>query len=290
MRAIALRNRVASVGQRIELERLDVARFPKGREPELTKRGSAFDTAWSVYRDRDEAERILREAYLEQPSTAALMQGLHGKGAVPVDGALHLLTRHGLADVREPTWFRAFLQVLNDLDIIAYSKRNQTVRIVAPMPVLEEDEKPKPSVRVIERDRPYSNIRHLRETLRETRDFIWWADPYFEKRAFEPLVDEADATKIREIKILSGGQPKAADVEAFKRFKSEMGTLGIGVEWRMVDKPQVEWHDRYIVTKGKAWNVPPISAVFQGKHSQITEASAPPFADWWEKGMSVEEL
>jgi hypothetical protein len=115
-------------------------------------------------------------------------------------------------------------------------------------------------------------------------------DPNFERRGLELLVDEADASKITEIKILSGGRPDRRDVEAFKQFKAEMTNLGIAAEWRMVEKPDVEWHDRYVLTGGKTWNVTPISTLFTGKHSQITDATPPPFDTWWSGATPVENI
>jgi hypothetical protein len=164
------------------------------------------------------------------------------------------------------------------------------VRIVAEMPVQEDPEEPKPAIRVVEKDRPYSNVRHMRDTLRECRGSIAWVDPHFERRGLELLADVADGTVITDIKILSGGRPERRDVEEFKRFKQEMKTLGIEAEWRMVEKPDVEFHNRFVVAPAKAWDVPPIAAIFTGKYSQISETTPPPFDKWWAKGKSVEEL
>ncbi len=276
------------MGMGLSLEQLGLAR--EGRSPgyvtELTERGVAFYDAWHVYGDPDDAINLLREAFLELPVTQALMQGLHGRASVPVEGALNLMARHGLVDTREPTGFRVFLQVLNDVSILAYSKRQQTVRIIEPMPV-QEAQDTEPRVRIVQPDRAYQNIRHLRETLRACKDYIWWADMHFEKRAFEPLEDEADVTKVKEIRILSSGRPEASTIKDYQRFKEEMGNLGITVEWRTIPPPDRDWHDRYIVTRGKAWNVPPVGAIFTGKYSEFTPTSAPPFEEWWKKGTPV---
>jgi hypothetical protein len=254
----------------------------------LTDEGRAFDDAANVYGDDGEAQRMLREAYLRMPITQALMQGLHGRGAVPVSGALHLLARHGLMDAKALPAFRSMLSVLNGMGVLAYSVKHQTVRITAPMP--SDEDGPQPAVRVVEPDRPYSNVRHLRETLRSCRDFIWWADPHFEKRGFEPLSDEADAARIKSIRILSGTHPNAVDLKDYERFKKEMATLGINVEFSVVSPPEREWHDRYIVTRGAAWNVPPLGAVTKGSYSEFAKTEPPPFERWWQKGTLVEDL
>jgi hypothetical protein len=253
---------------------------------EMLPRGEAFDEAWSVLGQRETALALFREAMLELPATQALIQALHGRGNVAVGGALHLLAKHKLADADDVTEFRGFLQTLNDVGIVAYSKRMQTVRIVVQMPN-EEDEVAGPTVKIVTPDRPYQNVRHLREILRGCKDFIWWSDPNFEKRGFEPLEDEADATKISEIRILSSGRPDAGSVKDYGRFRQEMKNLGITVEWRYVPEPDRDWHDRFIVTKSETWNVPPVGTILKGSYSEFKPTTPPPFEEWWEKGAPV---
>ena len=154
------------------------------------------------------------------------------------------------------------------------------------MPEAEEAE---PALRVIERDRPYSNVVALRRTLRACSDHIWWVDAHFSRKGLEPLTDEADATRIREIHILSGSAQVGADTGSdFKRFQNEMATLGIVAEWRVIERPDQEFHDRFIVTNGKAWNVPPINTLYKGDYSEITATTAPPFQAWWAKGKPLQ--
>jgi hypothetical protein len=275
------------MGLGLELEALGLA---DGEPRRLTPRGEAVYDSWYGYGERDAAYDALREGYLGVPAVAALMQGLHGRKAVSVEGALLLLARHGLADADDATWFRSFLQALNDVGIVAYSRKHQTVRVVAPAPAAVEDESEdaKPSVRVIERDRPYSNVRHMRETLRECREHIWWADPHFSRKGLEPLVDEADATRVSEIRILSGpAQVGEKTVKDFEQFQKEMNALGITAEWRVVDNADRDWHDRFVVTKGKAWNVPPVNTLYKGDYSEISETTPPPFERWWAKGKAI---
>jgi hypothetical protein len=53
----------------------------------------------------------------------------------------------------------------------------------------------------------------------------------------------------------------------FKRFQKEMAALGIAVEWRVIERSDQEFHDRFMVTKGKAWNVPPVNTLYKGDES-----------------------
>jgi hypothetical protein len=253
----------------------------------LRPNGEAFDEAWSVFGDKEKAVALLHDAVLSLRATQALIQALHGRGNVAVSGALHLLAKHKLANPDDATEFRGFLQSLNDLGIVAYSKKLQTVRVTTETPQMD-DEASEPTLRVIQPERPYQNVRHLREVLRACRDYIWWAEPNFTKKMLEPLQDEADGTKVKQIRILSGPTESEKEVNDFKRFKAEMKTLGITVEWRTVEKKDRAWHDRYIVTRDKAWNVPPTNTLFKNDYSEISQTTKPPFQEWWKKGKAVE--
>jgi hypothetical protein len=256
---------------------------------EITDAGLAFDDAANVYYKKDEARRLLREAYMRLPVTQALIQGLHGRGPIPVDGALYLLARHGLAHASRPREFRAMLGALNAMGVVAYSPKLQTVRVVSPMPSGDEGD-PVPDVRIIEPDRPFSNVRHVREVLRRCRDFIWWADVHFEKRGLELLADEADMLRINEIRVLMVTRPKPTEFAEYQRFTTEMGNLGITAEIRVVAAPDRDFHDRFIIGKGEAWNVPPLNTVFKGDYSQLARTDAPPFEKWWLKGVALGDL
>lgn len=257
-------------------------------EFKLTEVGHAFDDAANVYNDKAEATRLFREAYLGMPVTQALMQGLHGRGSVPVTGALHMLARHGLADADNTSAFRTLLATLNSMGIVSYSVKHQSVRLVEPLPDSEEhDDAPQASIRIVEPDRPYSNVRNLREVLRTCREFVWWADMHFEKRGLEPLADEADPTRINEIRVLMVTRPKPSDLADYQRFTTEMAKLGITAEFRVVAAPHRDWHDRFIVTRDDAWNVPPLNTIFKGDYSQFTRTDPPPFESWWAKGVDV---
>jgi hypothetical protein len=117
---VATGTRQPDTDEDVALHMLDLVRFTAGvgSEVELTERGIAFDDAVNIYGDHGGATALLRDAFLGLPATQALMQGLHGRGPVKVEGALHLLIRHDLALPGEETRLRRFLQVLNDLDIV----------------------------------------------------------------------------------------------------------------------------------------------------------------------------
>jgi hypothetical protein len=214
------------------------------------------------------------------------MQGLHGRSGVSFSGAVHFLGRHRMADVGKTGPVRTFLQTLNRAGIVAYSNKHQTVRVTAPLP--DAEEQLPPVVRVVEPDRPYSNVRHLREILRRCQGYIWWAEPHFGRKGLEPLADEADAARVAEIRILSG--PAQVDEKAkkdWRRFYTEMAALDIRAEWRVV-QPPLQWHDRFIVSRRESWNVPPVNTLYKGDYSEASRTpSRPPFERWWKAGQPL---
>jgi hypothetical protein len=244
-----------------------------------------YDAAW-VYDEGDQVAILHRDALLTLPATQALMQGLHGRGAVSLSGALHFMARHGMADVDQPGPLRGFLAVLNQAGIVAYSKKLQTVRITVPLP--DGGEEFAPVVRVIEPDRPYSNVRHLREILRQCEGYIWWVEAHFSRKGLESLIDEADAERITDIRILSGPDQVTDKADKdWKRFRAEMASLGIAAEWRVVQKP-LPFHDRFIVSRKQAWNVPPINTLYKGDYSEASRTTVrPPFEKWWSDGVPL---
>lgn len=254
---------------------------------QLTRAGRAFDDAANVYRKTSEGMEFLRHAYLGIPAVQVLIQGLHGNGAVPADGAHYLVTRHGLFDPNDRDAFGSLLRTLNELRVIAYSQKHKTVRLTVPTPDEESDEPV--LVRIVAPERPFSNRRHLRETLRECTGYIWWADPHFDKAGLEPLVDEVDGDSVKEIRILTGSIPTPSEVaNHYKPFEMEMANVGVEVEVRVVAGPDRDWHDRYIVGKNVVWNAPPIKTVMKGSYSEFKKTDAkPPFDEWWLKGAPI---
>lgn len=247
----------------------------------LTPTGKAFDDAAWIYDDEVTAARLFREALLGLPATQALLQGLHGRGPVSFGGTHHFMARHKLAERDERSTLRAFLVTLNAAGIIAYSNKLQTVRTLAPVP-----EEQAASLRVVEPERPYSNVLALRETLRACEGYIWWAEVHLDRKAMEPLSYEADGARISQIRLLSGPANATEDTHKdLKRFTREMKHLGIAVEWRVVPKSDLDWHDRFILGRNQAWNVPPVNTLHEGDYSELNRTRRPPFETWWAKGV-----
>jgi len=125
--------------------------------------------------------------------------------------------------------------------------------------------------------------------LREARSYVWWVDMHFAARALEELVEGVDRSRVKEIRILSG--PDNVNHRAkrdFQRLRAEMEGVGLRVAWRVVRERVT--HDRYIITEGKVYNVPPVNSLFQGSYSEILlTPNVPPFETWWARGVPLEE-
>lgn len=51
---------------------------------------------------------------------------------------------------------------------------------------------------------PYSNLLYIRKRLRACRQYVWWIDKHFDRKALELLAEEIDRTHVTELRILSG--------------------------------------------------------------------------------------
>lgn len=250
----------------------------------LTEAGRAIEDAYWIDGDQDLARPMLRQAYARTPVVEVLLQGLHGRGATPLKSALYLLQKHGLADgsAADLTRLRGILSMLNPFDLLKFAPKHQTVRsVTAP------EQQQAPVIRVIEPDRPYSNIQQLRQTLRACKEFIVWIETHFPRKGLEPLAEEADSTRIQRIRILSGkANADARAVADYQRFRAEMKNGGISAEWRILDP--MPTHDRYIITKDAAWNVPPVNTLYKGDFSEILKTTTkPPYEGWWKKAVEL---
>ena len=154
--------------------------------------------------------------------------------------------------------------------------------------VPEEEVVPSHRVMVVKQEEPYSNVLKLRQLLRDSEEYIWWVDLHFPARGLEELIVSIDPALVREVKILSG--PANVDQRAkhdFSRFREELKNKGISAEWRILREFT---HDRFIISKNRCYNVPPINSLLRGQYSEISQTpNEPPFKQWWEKAMPIEK-
>jgi hypothetical protein len=64
----------------------------------------------------------------------------------------------------------------------------------------------------------------------------------------------------------------------FTRYAAEMRQRGITAEWRIIEPAKMDWHDRFILGRRQAWNVPPVNTLFKGDYSEASRTpKRPPF-------------
>jgi hypothetical protein len=143
-----------------------------------------------------------------------------------------------------------------------------------------------PSAHVIRPEEPFSNVVRLRSILRESEEFIDWADLHFSARALEELIVTLDPAVVRVVRILSGlANVNDRAKKDFERFCDELKQKGIVAEWRTL--PDFA-HDRFIITKSACYNVPPINSLLKGSYSEILKTpNRPPFDEWWKKASPI---
>jgi hypothetical protein len=252
--------------------------------PTLAESGKQlFRTAW-VLKDLPAAKAQLGQALRVVLPLQVIDQELRSFGAVPEDGVVNLLAHHGVVDSDlTADLARATFRWLSSLGIIAYARKEKTVRFIPDDPdSAKAGERPELAAMISPRT-PFSNLARLRRVLRSLRGVVTWADPHFGTRAFEELADEIDPAQVTEIRIISGSADNVVTAKSFKdykRFVEEMGLKGVKVEWR-VDGSR-DWHDRFLVHQGGSYNVPPVNNLFQGQYSEILPSSeTPPVDEWW---------
>jgi len=248
----------------------------------LSPSGLDLYRAAFVVRDAAAAARLLGQALRVLLPLQVFAQELGNAPAIAEEGAVSLLALHRVvppsftADAARPT-----LRWLNSLGVMVYSRKLKTVRFVPDDPgAAKAGEVANLSAMVSPRT-PFSNVARLRKILRIQSGVVTWADQHFGARAFEELVDELDPTKVTALRIISG--TAAVSPKSFKdyeRFRQEMKTKGIAVEWR-VDTTR-EWHDRWLIDDNSTHNVPPVNSLFANQYSEILATKErPPVDEWW---------
>jgi hypothetical protein len=258
----------------------------EGDDPKLSEAGLDLYRAAFVARDEQATKRLLGQALRSQLPVQVIAQELGNSAAVPEEGVISLLALHRVVDAdfsidsARPTF-----RWLNDLGVVVYSRQKKTVRFVPDDPGAAKAGEVANLSAMISPRTPFSNVARLRRLLRTQSGVVAWADQHFGSRAFEELVDELDPAKVTELRILSGSAPSVVSSKSFKdyeRFRDEMKTKGIAVEWR-VDGTR-EWHDRWLIDDSSAYNLPPVNSLFANQYSEILPTKErPPVDEWWKR-------
>ena len=262
-----------------------------GADVRLTDAGRSIYRAAFVLRDTAASRRMLGQALRGLLPLQVLSQELGHGEAIPEEGVLGLWALHRVVDpdftvqMARPTF-----RWLNAAGVVVYSSKLKTIRFVPDDPgAAKAGEVPMLSAMVSPRT-PFSNVARLRRLLRTQTGVVVWADQHFGARAFEELVDELDAARVSEFRIISGGGEGVLSPKSYRdyvRFREEMSNKGIAVEWR-VDTSR-EWHDRWLVDDLGAFNMPPVNSLFANQYSEMLPSAEPvPVGEWWSRAVARE--
>lgn len=256
-------------------------------DDKLTDSGLAlYKLAW-VLRRSDDAVLALGQAIRQLTPIQVIEQELHGLGTVPEDGVLSLLLQHRAVPLNTVTTdLRPSWRWMNTAKVLVYSTKLKSLRAVAPTADAALAGEVQAIAAMISPKTPYLNVVKLRRVIRQLRGVVWWVDAHFNARAFEELAEELD-TQVSEIRILSGEAENVLTERSrrdLSRFRDEMATKDIAVEWRVDPRGARDWHDRWLAADNVAWNVPPINTLFKNDYSEIyPSVERPPLQLWWDR-------
>jgi len=182
-----------------------------------------------------------------------------------------------------------FVMLLNQTGILSYSKKMNRI-VINYNPI---SEKPERKEKIIAPSTPFTNIKHLRDIIRNSKEYLWWIDKHFGRKGLEPLIEELDGNKVKTINILlsinSSDNFEKLHTD-FKRFKTELKNKGIDSSCRIiVDKDLInKIHGRWIISKSSCYKVPPLNSIFQGQFDELVKIDTKPnFHDWWKNSLDL---
>lgn len=266
--------------------------FSDSATGELSEKGRAVFESLFIRCDGNERD-LFKQMLLSFPPTIAIQQYLWGVPNVTVEQVLTVLKTTGFwfYESREP--LTHLLDFMNYVEIINYNKKTRIVHVL-----ISPDAPLAPKNIFIDPNRPFSNIMWIKKVLSECDGSIYWLDKHFQKDALEWLWAIADASKVKEIRILSldlGEGNLSADARKdFIRFKREMANKSISASWATIDSKLVrDTHDRWIIDEsGYARNVPNVNAILSGQRSEMNLTEnyrevKKAFDEYWSKGSEI---
>ena len=262
--------------------------FLNGKE--LSQIGENYYQMEFILMDKSGAQRVLTESLQQYQPTQIICQLLWGRNNLGRNNVYKLLLFKRCIDGSfKLSDLGSFLMLLNQCGILKYSKKMDKITVLY-NPTTAGPEKP--STRFLSPETPYTNIKNLWETLRACKEHIYWIDKHFSAKGLEPLSEEADGTKIKEIRILTGLTKNINEKlkRDFLRFRKEMKNRTIETELRVICDKNVlqDIHDRWIISAKVCFNIPPINSIYKGQYAEVKETvNRPPFEEWWIKGLDL---
>ena len=234
----------------------------------LTDAGKRYFELRFIKNQFKEAKSILRDQLLSFPPAELIIQLLWGVPRASKSNVQSLLTSHVTLRNFSKDTLRAFLKVLDHAGVISYNRLTGGVQVLV-KPAEEET----PRNVFIAPETPYGNIIWLRRILSECRKFIYWLDKHFYKMGLEDIWEVADGTKVQQIHVLSLQLEDNLNQTAkneYNHLRQELTRKGISLEWRIIEKQKIkDTHDRWIIGKNCAYNVPNINAIHSGQRAEL---------------------
>lgn len=266
---------------------------PDNTKPLLTHRGKDYYENKFIFREESVYKGILKNLLEEYEPVQIICQLLWGRDKVNKETVYRLLLLKEYVDHAEfeSKDISSFLMLLNWCNILNYSKKTGQIKILFNPKTNEIKEQKK---MFLSPEAPYTNIKYLWSAFRRCSEYIHWIDKHFSAKGLEPLSEEADATKIKEVKILSGISNNINEKlkRDFIRLKEELKNRGINIELRVICDEGLlrKIHGRWIISRGICFNIPPVNSIYQGQYDEIKETeNIPPFEVWWKQGVSMLE-
>lgn len=234
--------------------------------------------------DRDDHADILRHEVLNLKEIRELCQSFYGQQTEREKVERFFRTKTDVSDSRE---VGRILNLLNSLNIVSYSKRTGSVQFNEVDQVEKQDQD---SYRVTHRT-PYSNIKRLRRAIRTCEGDLLWVAKHFSKKGLEPLSDEVTGDRFTSARVLCGPDNVTHKTRSdFERFEEEMGNRGVDAELRVMTNGEHlgKLHDRYILSDGSSWNVPPVNSLYRNQEADLHKVTEDiSFDEWWHDAADI---
>jgi hypothetical protein len=139
--------------------------------------------------------------------------------------------------------------------------------------------------------RPFTNELALLGVIRGLHGTVFWYEQHMGRKVLEPLAEEIDRERVREIHLLSG--PANVDERtkrAFERFAEEMANREINCEWRVLPATLArDLHARVLFDSSSGWELPPLNSLLKGAVDSIRASQIPrePFERAWARDAVV---
>lgn len=236
-----------------------------------------------------DGEKLLFGQLLNHPPACAIQQYLYGVKNPSISQVITVLKTTGFW--QEKIKITHYLDLLNNLKIITYNRKAKAVKVL-----VQPNTEKIPSSIFIDPKRPYSNILWTKKIISNCNEYIYWLDKHFQKEAFEWIFSSANANKINTIKILSlalSDIGKSTKKE-FNRLKEELANKGITIKWQVIDSKKIrDSHDRWIISKDEARNIPNVNAISSGQRSELNlsqnkEDLKKAFLEYWKFSKEIQ--